>query len=287
MHLALETGGFHAKGAWLKETERAYAAVKVNGNFPGNPERYALPTVQGVIVLSDAETGAPLAVMDSIEVTLRRTAAASALAAKYLARSEARTLAICGCGAQAWSHLEALADTSPLTRVMAWDRDCAKAEAFAAQARGSGFEASATAALQDATRHGDIIVTCTTSTAPFLTSAEVAPGAFIAAVGADAAHKSEIDPALMASASVFVDVLDQCVVMGDLRQAIEAGTMTANDVRADLAQLASGAHPGRAHAEEIIVFDSTGTAIEDVASAALIYERACAQGVGATFSIAD
>jgi ornithine cyclodeaminase/alanine dehydrogenase-like protein (mu-crystallin family) len=286
MHIAGLNGAFHAKGAALWG-ERKRVALKLNGNFPSNPLR-GLPTIQGVIVLCDAENGAVLAVMDSIEITLKRTAAATALAARHLARPEAAKLATCGCGAQARAHLEALAPLFRFARGTAWDKDRAKAAAFAAEARARfGFAFDVAGDLHDATLGADIVVTCTTARAPFLGEAGVSPGAFIAAVGADNAEKSEIAPALMARAKVVVDVLAQCAVIGDLHHAIKAGAMRADDIHGDLADVVVGARPGRTHADEVIIFDSTGTAILDVASAALAYERARERRVGLPFSIAS
>lgn len=284
LHLPADGGGFHAKGALLGGG-RSYAALKFNGNFPGNPAQRRLPTIQGLVVLSDGASGTPLAVMDSIEITTRRTAAASAMAARRLARLDSDAIAVCGCGEQGRAHLIALQEVLPLTNGAVWDSDPDKAEAFALEMKAvTGLALRAARDLRGATFDADIIVTCTTAETPFLGNREVAAGAFVAAVGADAPHKSEIKPELMAKASVFVDVLEQCLAMGDLRHAVGAGVMTAQDVRADLAQLASGAQ-GRARADEIIVFDSTGTAVADAASAVLVYERALAAGAGAMFPI--
>jgi alanine dehydrogenase len=124
----------------------------------------------------------------------------------------------------------------------------------------------------------DVIVTCTTSRQPFLTPDLVAPGSFVAAVGADSPDKSEIDPALFTAALVVADVLDQCRDMGDLRHALQAGAIALEQVHAQLADLVTGARPGRTSVEQITLFDSTGTALQDVASAAIIYERALRQG---------
>jgi ornithine cyclodeaminase/alanine dehydrogenase-like protein (mu-crystallin family) len=279
LHLPADVGGFHAKGALMESEHGAYAVLKFNGNFPRNTDR---PTIQGLILLCDARTGAPLAVMDSIEVTLRRTAAASALAARRLARPEANTMSLCGCGAQAWAHLEAFADTFPLAKCVVWDADMGKAAAFAFRAQEMlRIEAHAPPTARQSALEADIVVTSTTVTAPFLGVQDVKAGAFIAAVGADAPHKSEIDPALMARARVYVDVLAQCLAMGDLRHAVEAGAVSEAHVRGDLAGLASGRCAGRERDDEITLFDSTGWAIEDVASAALIFERALEYGAGA------
>lgn len=285
MHIGFEHGGFHAKGAWIAHEGRRYAAVKLNGNFPENPARHGLPTIQGAIFLADAENGTPLAVMDSIEVTIRRTAAASALAARYLARPDSSSIAVCGCGEQGRAHVEALKHVLPLNRAVFWDQDDARARALAAETRSLLGETSVASSVQDAVRGADVIATCTTAQASFLMREHVAAGAFIAAVGADAPHKSEISPDLSASASFFADVLEQCLAMGDLRHAVAAGRMQASDVRADLAQLVMEAHPGRSDRDEITMFDSTGTALEDAASAVIIYQRALAGGGGTRLTL--
>jgi hypothetical protein len=133
MPMAIEAkgGAFHAKGAILLG-ERTYVALKLNGNFPANPETRGLPTIQGALLLCDGKTGALLAIMDSIELTLRRTAAASALAARLLARPDSSAFFVAGCGALGRAHLEALAEVLPLTRCLAWDGQPGKAAAFAA-----------------------------------------------------------------------------------------------------------------------------------------------------------
>lgn len=287
LQMLARRGGFHAKSALYSDGDRVFAALKLNANFPGNIERFGLPTIQGVILLFDAETGAPLAILDSIEVTLRRTAAASALAARFLARPESTSIAICGCGAQGLAQLEALADVLPLAGGAAWDQERARAEALALHARASlGLDLRAADSCRDATVDADVVVTCTTAKSPFLGRGDVRSGVFIAAVGADAPHKSEIDPALMEASSVFVDVLEQCMVMGDLHHALQAGVMTGKDVRGDLAALASGSVPGRVRADEVIVFDSTGTGIQDVASVAALFDRARERGVGTAVELA-
>lgn len=285
MHIPAEGGGFHAKGARLQTASgRDYVAVKMNGNFPSNPSTNGLPTIQGAITLSDAANGALLALMDSIEITLRRTAAATALAATCLARPNSSTLAIIGCGDQARAQLSALANEFQLRKVVAWDIDPSAAAAFATDASAHlNVEVTRANSLREATAAADIIVTCTTAHKPILHSADVAPGTFIAAVGADNPHKNEIAPGLMARAKVVVDVLDQCSVMGDLHHAIAAGVMTSQDAHAALGDLVVGQQPGREDDEEITLFDSTGTAVQDVAAAAHIYERAVAQGMGTAF----
>jgi len=281
LHIPVDAGGFHAKGARLRTERGDFAAVKLNGNFPGNPKHNGLPTIQGAIILSDAANGCLLAIMDSIEVTLRRTAAASALAAHHLARKHAATLTICGAGEQGRAQLEALAGQLTLTHVFVWDISRPAAERFAKDmAPKTGLTIESVENLAPATRRSDVIVTCTTARAPFLDVDHVRPGAFIAAVGADSHDKSELSPALMARGRVVVDVPEQCLAIGDLHHAVEAGAMNAADVHATLAEVVTGRRPGRVAEDDITIFDSTGTATQDVAAAVRIFERAKARGAG-------
>lgn len=273
-------GGFHVKAAGL-DTGRLYFAAKTNGNFPDNPRRHGLPAIQGVIVLCDADDGRPLAVMDSMEVTVRRTAAATAVAARHLARPGSRTATVVGCGTQGRAQVRALCRVLPLERVFALDQDAAAAAAFARDlAAELGLDVRPAVDLASAAAASDVCVTCTPARAPVLLAGHVRPGAFVGAVGADSPDKHEIDPRLMASAVVVADVLEQCAAMGDLHHALAAGAMTRADVRGELADLVTGRVAGRRADDEVTVFDSTGTALEDVAAAALVYEKAVASGAG-------
>jgi ornithine cyclodeaminase/alanine dehydrogenase-like protein (mu-crystallin family) len=273
-------GGFHIKAAGL-ELDRLYFAAKTNANFPDNPARRGLPAIQGVVVLCDATDGRLLAVMDSIEVTLRRTAAASALAAHHLARKGAATLTICGAGEQGRAQLEALAHELSLTHVFVWDINRMAAKVFAKDmATTTRLTIEPIDDLAPATRRSDVIVTCTTARIPLLDVDHLRPGAFIAAVGADSHDKSELTPALMARGKVVVDVLEQCLAIGDLHHAVKGGAMRAGDVHATLAEIATGQQTGRDRDDDITIFDSTGTAIQDVAAAIRIFERAKSRGAG-------
>jgi alanine dehydrogenase len=273
-------GGFHVKTAGLLGDERAFAA-KVNANFPENPVRHRLPTIQGVIVLFDVDTGRPLAVLDSIEITSLRTAAATAVAAKYLARADAGVVTMCGCGVQGRSQLRALTAVRPIRTALAFDVDSARAARYAQEmTRELGIAVTAVDDLSAAARISDIVVTCTTARRWFLGRGDVAPGCFIAAVGADSPEKQELEPALLATSAVVADVLEQCATMGDLHHALDAGVMTREQVRAELADVVCGRKPGRRSEEEIVVFDSTGTALQDVAAAWTVYGRAISSGAG-------
>jgi ornithine cyclodeaminase/alanine dehydrogenase-like protein (mu-crystallin family) len=259
-------GGFHIKAARIG----AYFAAKVNGNFFS-----AVPRIKGVIVLGDATDGTVLAVLDSIEITNLRTAAATAVAAIRLARRDARSMMIIGCGNQGRSHVRAIRAVRSIERIYALDTNRETALAFA---RDTG------ATVVDRPVEADIVITSTPSRSPIFDAP--APGTFVAAVGADNTEKLEIAPVLMASSKVVTDLTSQCVEIGDLHHAIAAGKMARGQVHAELADIVVGKARGRESDEEVIVFDSTGMALQDVATAAIVYERARAKSRGLEFAFA-
>lgn len=288
--LALPAGGLHVKAAVFPvgESGRLYLAAKLNVNLPGNPTANGLPTIQGMVGLFDAETGRPLAVMDSMAITALRTAAATAVAAKYLAAVQAgSSLTIIGCGAQAYAQVAAVHRVRPLGRVWAADQDPGAArrlvEALVARL---GVPAEVADDYRVATRASDLIITCTSSTSPFLEPDDVRAGAFIAAVGADSERKSELAPALLAGSVVITDDRRQCALIGDLHHAIAAGAMTLDQVRADLAEIVAGTASGRRAASDVVVFDSTGLPFEDVVAAAAVYQRGGPTGATAAIDFA-
>ena len=280
-------GGFHIKAGLLANhpvRPTGYFAAKVNANFPGNPTLRGLPTIQGLLTLFDATTGVPLAVMDSIAVTIIRTAAATAVAARHLSRPDSAAVTIVGCGAQANAQLQALALVRPIARAFAVDTAPGLAESFARNATERlGFPVTSSQSLVEATTHSDIIVTCTPSRKAYLGPDHVSPGAFVAAVGADSEHKQEIEPALLAASAVVTDSTAQCAAIGDLHHAIDSGAMTIEDVRAELATVVAEPGRGRRNASEVVIYDSTGVAFQDVVASALVYERAIRDEEGTGF----
>lgn len=282
-----QDGGFHIKAAVLP-LRRSYFAVKTNGNFFHNRERFGMPNIQGILVLCDGENGYPLAVMDSIEITIVRTGAATAVAAKYLALPEASVATICGCGNQGRIQLRALQSVRRLARVFAFDRDENQARRFASEfSQALGIPVEAARDLGSAVRRSDLCVTCTPSRNYLLRREDVAPGTFLAAVGADSEEKQELEPALLASSKIVADILEQCASIGELHHALDEGLLTRGDVHAELGEIIAGTKPGRTSREDIIVFDSTGTALQDVAAAAVAYEKAIECGRGVELHFAD
>lgn len=282
----VEGGGFHIKVGQYANGKDEFFVAKTNANFPDNPRARGLPTIQGLVQVFDARTGVVIAIMDSIEITILRTAAATAVAAKYLARVDSSTATIAGCGNQGRAHVHALAAVRDIKTYHLWDIDHVAAERLAAELR-SGVPADFLVAtdLAHAVARSDVVVTCTPSTTVIVHAADVRPGSFVAGVGTDSEHKSELDPALLAASRVVTDVTVQCALIGDLHHALEQGAMRREDVHAELGEVVAGMKPGRTSDDETFVFDSTGMALQDAAAALVVVERAGRIGRGTRVSI--
>jgi len=257
-------------------------AIKISPGFFGNPA-LGLPSTNGMMVVLSARTGLVQALLlDNGYLTDVRTAAAGAVAARHLARADARTAAVLGAGMQAEMQLRALALVRPLTGARIWARDGAKAAALAARLE-LGFPVTAAGSVEEAVTGADVIVTTTPATAPILPSALVPPGQHITAMGSDAEHKNEIDPALIARARYVADRLAQTELLGELHHAIAAGLAQAGAGHPELGQVVAGLVPGRSDPSQITLADLTGTGIQDTAIAALALTRARAAGAGQSF----
>lgn len=280
------SGGMHVKAGFLPGRKN-YLVAKLNTNFPDNPAHFGLPTIQGVIIVCDADNGSPLALLDSIDITIKRTAAATSVAAKHLARKNSTAATICGCGTQGRAQLRALTSVLPLRKIYAFDLNKGATKDFATElSRELKIDIEPVCNLPSAIRKSDLVVACTPSHNFFVHKEDVVPGTFIAAVGADDSHKQEIDPALIASVKVVPDSLEQVCSIGDSHHAIAAGLMRKEDFYAELAEIVAEKKPGRTSDEEIFIFDSTGVAIEDAAAAATVYEKARARNVEHHFAFA-
>jgi len=275
-----ENGGFHIK-AGILGLDRNYFVAKLNANFPCNPKQNNLPTIQGVIAVCDANNGQLLALMDSIEITIIRTGAATGIAAKYLAPVNATVVTICGCGNQGRISLKALMKVRKLVKIFAYDIDRGQIEKFVEE---FGKEITIIPTyinnLSEALSQSQIVVTCTTSKEPFIEAKNIKPGTFIAAVGADSEEKQELFPDLVASSKIVVDIAEQCAGFGEVHHAIQQNLINVEDIHAELGFIITGKKPGRELESETIIFDSTGMALQDVAAAAIVYEKAMQTGVG-------
>lgn len=266
---------------WQSE---AHMGVKLVTVAPGN-RALQLPTVQALFILLDTATGTPLALMDGEELTLRRTAAASALASEYLSRADSEHLLIVGTGKLAPYMAIAHCAVRDIRRLTVWGRDAQRAHQTLQKIRALGLPASVVVEvaqdLEQAARHADIISCATTSRQPLLQATAVRPGTHIDLVGGFKPDMREADDALMATASLFVDTVDGALAeAGDLVQPMQAGLINRSSVLADLADLTTGRHPGRSDAQQITLFKSVGTAIEDLCAADLVWQTVKAHPVG-------
>lgn len=260
-------------------------AIKISPGFFDNP-KLGLPSLNGLMVLFSAKTGLVEALLlDNGYLTAIRTAAAGAVAAKHLARPEARSAAILGAGEQARLQLEALCLVRPIARATLWARRPEQAEAVARDlSRSLGFPVAAAADVQAAVAGADIIVTTTPATAPLLKAAWVTPGQHVTAMGSDAEHKNELEPALVARADRYVaDRRAQCAALGELHHAIAAGAVAADMEVPELGEVIAGTMAGRTRKDQITVADLTGTGVQDTAIATLARARAEAAGAGTNF----
>jgi alanine dehydrogenase len=281
---AIGGGSAHVKTGLLPGS-RAALAAKVNVNLPGNWDKRRLPTIQGAVLLADTITGRPLAVMDSMALTAIRTAATAMFAAGFGARKESKVAAIVGCGMQGRYQAEALKARFPVEEIRVFDQDESRARTFAAAIGEGTLRVTIASTVAEAVTTADICITCTTSKQAVLTRDMELAGCFVAAVGADNPEKCEIEPALMAKARVLVDDLDQCASGADLAHALRAGIVSRDQVHADLADLASRGKTGRENSGELVIFDSSGSGVQDVAAAWLAYRTALATGRGTRFNL--
>ena len=247
--------------------------LKAGGYWMGNQERFGLPSHRATILLIDPLNGQPLAVMPANTITRMRTAAAGALAARHLARSDARVVSIIGTGEQAHAQLEALRTTNTISEVHVWGRRRDAVANYIATWRQSGVDVIPIEDLPGQLRRSDIVITTTPAITPVIRDQWIRPGTHINAVGSDGAGKKELDPALVHRAKVIADKTHQSVVIGEL-QMIAPRTDGRDLVYAELGEICSGTKPGRQTAEEITIFDSSGVSFQDLVVANYLVKRA-------------
>jgi ornithine cyclodeaminase len=252
-----------------------YYALKEVCVFPENPKR-GLDTHVGAVILHSGETGEPLAFMNASAITAIRTAAVSAVATKLLARENSAVLAILGTGVQAKAHMRAIPLVRPVREIRVYSRRAAPASGWpsVAESRPEAGVARVTSA-EECVRGADVIVTATSSREPVLRREWIAPGAHINAVGSSIAAAREIDTATMAACSLFVDRRESTInESGDFLFAVRDGAIDETHIRAEIGELLTGQARGRTSPDEITLFKSLGLAVEDLASAAFLYDKA-------------
>jgi alanine dehydrogenase len=269
-YLTFEKGDLRCMPTYLPGMN--IAGVKNVNVHPANKD---IPAVMATITLIDPDSGRQLAIMDGTHITKMRTGAAGAVAAKFLSRPDAKTAAFIGAGAQARTQLEGLLIVRPtIEKAIVFDLSEDNMEAFAAHVRDThGIETGCAASVTEAAAQADIIVTTTPSRGAIVMASDINPGTHINAIGADAAGKQELDPQILKKAILVIDNWAQASHSGEINVALKKGLIIREDINADIGQIVTATKPGRESDSDITVFDSTGLAIQDISSAARIYEK--------------
>jgi len=279
-YLTLAQGDFRAMYGEIFLSFDHVCGLKWVNVHPGNPAK-GLLTVMAKILLNDPETGLEFADLDGTHITDYRTGAAGGIAARYLARSDATRLGLIGAGAQARTQVAAILQVRSIQEIVVFDRHREHSEAFAAEvAAAFGVRARAAIEAVEAVTGQDIVVTTTPSRVPVVARDWVSPGTHINAIGADAAGKQELAPAILTAAKVVVDDWAQASHSGEINVPLARGELTPEQVYGSLGEIVAGKKPGRVAPEEITVFDSTGLIIQDLALGLAVYRRAQERGLG-------
>lgn len=267
--------------AWVRSTarqgdmsgRRGYIGVKIQAVFPDN-RAHGVPSLTGVYVLMSGRTGEPLGLLDAPTLTAWRTAAASALAATYLARQDAERLLVIGAGALVPHLIKAHAEARPICNVLIWNRTPATAEKLARKLSRPDMKVAATTDLEGAVGGADIICTATGSTQPLVKGEWLRPGVHLDCIGGYRPDMREVDDVAVSRARIFVDTRNGALSeAGDIVSPLESGAITTDDITADLHDLARGEKAGRRYHDQITLFKSVGVALEDLAAATLAFER--------------
>ena len=264
-YLVVEHGDFRAMPAAITDA----AGVKWINVHPENKVKN-LPSIMAILIYNDPETGYPLAIMDATQITAYRTAAASAIASKYLACKNSGSLGIIGAGHQANTHIMAHLELFDLTLIKVYDRSKAAVDRLIH----SLPDYKLAACSIDEAVDSDIVCTLTPSRLPILKEKWIKPGTHINAVGADAKGKEELEPSILYKAMVVVDDLVQASAAGEINVPVSDGVYKTSQVYATLSEIILGKKKGREDSKTITIFDSTGIAIEDIVTAKLVYEKA-------------
>jgi alanine dehydrogenase len=265
-------GDLRAMPAYVKGKKPA-AGVKIVNSNAKNPAR-GLPAVSGIMVLNDPHTGLPLGVFAAGHLTSMRTGAAGGLAARHLARPNSSTVGLVGCGRQARTQLEALLVNFKIKKVLVWGKTFEEAQAFTSLLKKTVKVSLIPCRTVQEACDADIIVTTTPVREPVVSADWVKPGTHINAIGADAAGKQELDPVLLQKSRVFVDAWEQASHAGEINVEVTRGTFSREMLAAELGEVVCKSKPGRLSADDITIFDSTGLALQDVATGRYLFHKA-------------
>jgi ectoine utilization protein EutC len=279
------SGDVHIKPGYIEGYDTY--TIKIASGFYENPKS-GLPASHGMLLLFDSRTGYPVCIeVDQCYLTDLRTAAAGAVAARALAKKSVGRVAVIGTGTQARFQIRALSRVREFDELRVWGRSPEKVEAYIADMRDQvDAEVVAAASAEDAVRGSDIVVTTTMTSVPIVKASWLDEGVHITAMGSDSPEKHELESAVLKRADkVVVDSLKQCLNLGEVHHAVEDGTITEQDVHAELGEVLLGRKAGRESDSEITVADLTGTAVQDVVTSHMVYERALKKGMGTTVRV--
>ncbi len=280
-HIVLDKypGEWEAMPSYIEEPEAA--ACKWVSIRERNREQFDLPTVFSILIYTHPETGFPLAICDGSYHTVMRTGAAAAVSAKWLARPDAKVLAIVGAGHMAEGTLLTCNEVFDWSEARIWSRTQSTLDAFVAEQQPKvRFPLRPSLDLEQVVRGADVVVTVTPARAPIVEDEWVGPGTHVAAVGADKSGDQELEPAILQRARIFVDDIRQCRTDGEINVPLAQGLIGEDDIAGEIGEVVAGKKPGRTSDDEVTVFDSTGIALQDSATVPFEYARAVAAGVG-------
>jgi len=277
------SGDFRSMPAYIEDLD--IAGVKIVNVHPKNPKKYGLPTVMATILLLDPKNGKPVALMDGTWITNMRTGAAGGVAAKYLARKKSKLIGLVGAGAQARTQLLALKEIFKIEKVKVWSRSPETSKKFAEEMKFLRPNIEIEKKVENAVRGCDILVTTTPVRKPIVKNEWIDKGMHINAIGADAKGKEELDPKILKRAKVVVDDYTQAIRSGEINVPVSKGIFKPKQIHAELGEVVADKKKGRVSDKEITVFDSTGLAIQDIASAWMIFQKAKAKGIGKEIEI--
>jgi alanine dehydrogenase len=270
-------GDFRAMPAFIP-SQKAAGVKWVNSHVDN--QRRGFPSVMAALILNDPETAYPIAIMDATHITNVRTGAGGAVAAKYLAQKDSKSVAFIACGVQAQTALDALRQIFDFERILMWDPKPEQCETLKKKFPDLSARMSVASSAAEAVGSAQIVVTSTPSREPVIKKDWVTSGTHINAIGADAAGKQELEDALLMGAKIVVDDWGQASHSGEINVPLSRGHIKRESVYATLGEIVCGKREGRTSPEEITVFDSTGLAIQDMAVARKVFERAVDQGIG-------
>ncbi|UCH37396.1 MAG: alanine dehydrogenase [Candidatus Bathyarchaeota archaeon] len=271
-------GDFRSMPSYFENLD--IAGIKVVNAHPNNPRLYGKPTVMATIILLDPRNGVPLSIMSGAYLTAMRTGAAGGLATKYLARKGSKVLGLVGTGVQAKTQFQAINEVMTLDEVRCYDVADKTLENCCREISDYGSNVTPCKSIKECIEFADVISTTTPVNSPIIKADWIRSGMHINAIGADAEGKQELDPDIVKNAKIIVDDMNQACHSGEVNVPLSRGIITEEDIYAELGEVVVGKKQGRHNDLEITIFDSTGLSLQDVSTAAIVFEKAKKKNVG-------